>query len=276
MSHAAELSPGHTRPVGRPAAAGLREAAHVLLALAASDMRVRYGRGRLRTVKWLLDPYAAAGVYLLLVALVLDKPGRAAGLSVACAIVPFQLVTMTVVNSMGSAQARRSIIANMRFRRSLIPLGATITETVGFAAALTLIPLMMAVHGVEPTAAVLWLPVLVAATFLLALASAYPTALIGVWFPEVRPLLLSLTRASFFLAPGLVALDQVDGAAAEWLRANPLTGLFEAYRSVVLEGHAPAAWQLLLPCAVAGLVLLVAVPLFRREQPHLAKLLGYE
>ena len=64
----------------------------VLTVLTRSDLQVRYGRGRLRFVKWVLDPIAALGIYLLLVAFVLDQGTLATGLSLACAIVPFQLL----------------------------------------------------------------------------------------------------------------------------------------------------------------------------------------
>jgi lipopolysaccharide transport system permease protein len=250
----------------------VRRAVHVLEALARSDIRMRYGRGRLTMVKWLLDPYAAAGVYLLLVAFVLDRPGHAAGLSLACAIVPFQLVLMTVLNSLTSVQSRRSIVVNMRFERALIPFSSAVAEAVGFVATLTLLAVMMVAYGVEPTPALLWLPVLVAATFAVAVAVAYPVALVGVWFPESRPIMLSLTRAAFFVAPGVVALDEIAGSTADWLKANPLTGLFEAYRSVFLDGSSPAAWELLLPCGFAVLTLALFVPLFRHEGPQLVKL----
>jgi lipopolysaccharide transport system permease protein len=233
---------------------------------------MRYGRGRLTMVKWLLDPYAVAGVYLLLIAFVLDRPGEAAGLSLACAIVPFQLVLMTVLNSLTAVQSRRSIVVNMRFERALIPFSSAVTEGVGFLATLTLIAVMMVAYGVELTAAVLWLPVLVATTFLVAVALAYPVALVGLWFPETRPFMLSLTRAAFFLAPGVVALDQISDDTSNWLWANPLTGLFEAFRSVFLYGESPAAAELLLPCAFAVVTLALFVPVFRREGPQFAKL----
>jgi homopolymeric O-antigen transport system permease protein len=247
-------------------------AAGVLEALARSDIKVRYGRGRLSAIKWLLDPYAAAGVYLLLVAFVLDRPGEAAGLSLACAIVPFQLVMMSIVNALTAIQSRRSIVVNMRFERGLIPFASAVSESVGFFASLTLLAVMMVAYGVEASVAILWLPVLVAVTFVLALSFAYPAALGGLWFPEARGIMLSLTRASFWVAPGVVALNQVSGNANDWLRANPLTGLFEAYRSVFLYGESPAAWQLLLPCAFAAVMLALFVPLFRREGPEFAKL----
>ncbi len=83
---------------------------NVLFALAESDMRARYGRGRWKLVKWLADPFAALGVYLLLVVFVLDVDDPAPGLSLTCAIVPFQLVMMSVVNGLGAVSLRRSII----------------------------------------------------------------------------------------------------------------------------------------------------------------------
>ena len=51
----------------------------ILLSLAASDLRARYGQGSSRMLKWLVDAYATLGVYLLLVAVFLDRPGGAVG-----------------------------------------------------------------------------------------------------------------------------------------------------------------------------------------------------
>ena len=108
----------------------------MLLSLTEADLRARYGRGGGRFAKWLLDPFALAGVYLLLVTFVLNRGGPAPGLSLACAIGPFQLVMSTVTNSMIAITTRRSIVLNMSFQRSLIPVATTFTETVAFIAGL--------------------------------------------------------------------------------------------------------------------------------------------
>lgn len=250
-------------------AARLRD---LLTVLAVSDLRARYGRGAMRTVKWLMDPFAVVGVYLLLVALVLNRGGRAPGLSLACAVVPFQLVMMSCVNGLRAVELRRTIILNVAFPRLLIPVAGTLTESLAFGASLVLLALMMAVYGVVPTPAILWLPVVLAATFALAVGVAYPSALIGLWFPELQLFVVSLVRTLFFIAPGLVALDQVHGHTHDFLYANPLTGLFEAYRDVLLYGRSPAAWKLLAPLGAAAILLAVTVPLFRREQREFAKL----
>jgi ABC-type polysaccharide/polyol phosphate export permease len=243
----------------------------LLLSLTLSDLRARYGRGSWRLAKWLLDPFAATGVYLLLVTFVLNRPGHAPGMSVACAVIPFQLVMLTVNNAISAIRLRRSIILNGSFDRALIPLASVMTETIAFGASLTLLAVLMAAYGIAPTAAIVWFPVVLAMNILLAVSIAYPTALFGLWFPELRIFAVSFVRTLFFLAPGFIALREIHGKANEILRLNPLTGLFEAYRATLLYGQRPAAWQLLIPLAFAVALLGIFVPAFGREQRHFAK-----
>jgi ABC-type polysaccharide/polyol phosphate export permease len=244
----------------------------LLVALSSSDLRARYGRGSWKSLKWLLDPFFATGVYLILVTFVIDRPGAAPGLSIACATVPFQLVIASVVNGLNSIQARHSIVLNTQFDRTMIPLAGVITETIAFGSALVLLAVMMVVYSVPPTLAILWLPVVVGVTMLLSVSLAYPVSLLGLWYPDLRTFVVSAMRTLFFVAPGLVALDQVPEGAQKWLKLNPLTGIFESYRSVLLYGHSPAAWEILYPTIFAGLLLFLVMPLYRREQKQFAKL----
>ena len=251
--------------------AELRSELNVLVTLAQADLRARYGRGGFRIVKWLLDPFALLGIYLILVTFVLDRPGTAPGLSLACAIVPFQLVMATVTNATGAIHARESIILNMKFDRSLIPAATVLTETVAFVASLSMIALMMIAYRVEPTPALVWYPAVFVVNVALAAGIAYPAALFGLWFRELRVFAISLVRAMFFLAPGLVPLAAASSTAESVLRFNPLTGLFEAYRDVFLFGTSPSAFDLLYPLGIGLVLLAVFVPVYRSEQAQFAK-----
>jgi ABC-type polysaccharide/polyol phosphate export permease len=250
-----------------------RQPFDVLVSLTQSDLRVRYGRGPWQLVKWLLDPFALVGVYLLLVVFVLDRPGRAPGLSIACAVVPFQLLMATFINAMTAVRLRRSIIQNMAFPRGLIPLSSAMTECVAFAASLVLLAVMMAAYGITPGPEILMFPVVLAATVVLAVGCAYPAALLGLWFEQGRPFVVSGVRTLFFLAPGLVPLSEIPGRANDLVRLNPLTGIFEAYRDVLLFERLPAAWELLYPVGFALALLTVSVPIYRREQRQFAKVI---
>jgi lipopolysaccharide transport system permease protein len=244
----------------------------LLVALTLSDLRARYGRGGWQVMKWLLDPFFATGVYLVLVTYVVDRPGPAPGLSIACATVPFQLIIASVVNGLGSVQLRHSIVLNTRFDRTMIPLAGVITETIVFGSSLILLVVMMLAYSVAPTIAILWLPLVILVTIFVSLSIAYLSSLIGVWWPDLRTFVLSAVRTLFFIAPGLVALSQVPSDAQQWLKLNPLTGIFEAFRSVLLYGERPAAWELLYPTAFAAILLALIVPLYRSEQRQFAKM----
>lgn len=245
----------------------------MLWTLAVADLRARYGRGSFRLIKWIFDPFAAVGVYLLLVTLILDLPGEAPGLSIACAVVPFQIVLMTILNSTETIRQRSSIVLNMGFPRILLPLASTLTESIAFAGCLPLLALMMAIYGEAPTLATLWFPLVLAVNIVFAISCAYPLTLVGIWYPDMRPFVVSLVRAMFFLAPALIPLSAITGTVSDLIKLNPLTGLFEGYRDALLYGHAPAAWELLCPLAASAILLALFVPLYRAEAPHLAKLI---
>lgn len=258
-----------SRETARP----VRRVLDQLYVMTFSDLRARYGRGGWQLFKWVIDPFALVGVYLLMVRFIFYRRTHAAGVSLACSIIPFQLITMTVSNSLSATRLRRPIIANMRFNRSLIPVSTTVTEVFGFGASLALLALMMIVYGVAPTISALWLPVVLLELVLLGVAVAYPVTLIGIWAPDLTGLVLSLVRACYYLAPGLVTLAAIHGRTNTLVRANPLTGLFEALRHAVLYGSSPPLWQLLYPVAAAAVIFGVFFPIYRREQRHFAKVL---
>ena len=203
----------------------------------------------------------------------LNRPGGSPGLSLACAVVPFQLVMATVITALDSTRARATIIGNMAFPRIYLPAAAAFTESMAFVASSLLIVVMMAVYTVAPTEAVIWLPLVVLVNLALAAAVSYPAALFSLWLPDLRPFAVSLMRTLFFLAPGLIPLSQIYGHTHDVVKINPLTGLFEAYRAVLQYGTAPEWWMLAYPLAFAAALAAVFIPLYRREEPHLAKVL---
>jgi lipopolysaccharide transport system permease protein len=255
----------------RRAADWLARSADLLLVLMQSDLRFRYGRGPWRFIRWLFDPIALVGVYLLLVTFILDRPGRAVGLSLTCAVVPFQLVMLTIGNAMTTLDARRPILLNMAFRRMLLPFSSALTESAGFGSSLFLLVAMMAIYRIGPTWNILWFPIVLLVNLVLAAAAAYPAILLGIWLRELRTFVVSFVRTLFFLGPGLVPLQQTSHGVRDVLRANPMTGLFEAYRDAFLYGRTPQAWELLFPLTGALVLLVLFVPIYRSEQRQFAK-----
>jgi lipopolysaccharide transport system permease protein len=265
-----------SRPRGRrllAAARGVPATVDLLRALTEADLQFRYGRGPWRFARWLLEPFALVGVYLILMTFVVRRPGFAPGLSLAAAIVPFQLIIATVTNAMAALDTRRPILLNMNFRRTLIPVSSALTESMAFSASFFLILVMMVVYQVPPTLALFWLPLAILETLYVAVAAAYAACLLAVWLHELKPFLLSFVRMLFFLGPGLVPLAQTSGSVRRVLELNPFSGVFEMFRDVFLTGQNPAAWEIVYPVAIASILLAIFVPIFRAEQKQFAKVL---
>jgi lipopolysaccharide transport system permease protein len=246
---------------------------HLLVALARSDLHLRYGRGGGQIIQWFVDPFALVGIYLLL-RLILDRGGDAVGLSLACAVVPFQIVLLSCTSAMNAVSLREPILLNMRFDRMLIPPAAVLTETLAFAASFSIFPLAMLIYGVGPTLALLWLPVVVAATLALAFGAAWPAALLGLWLPQTRVFATQALRILFFAAPGLVALSEMSDDVRRYIVINPFSGLFESFRHLFLYGDSPEFWQLAYPVLFGAVLAAAFMPLYRREQRHFAKLVS--
>lgn len=185
---------------------------------------------------------------------------------------PFQIIPLAFDSATNAVSLREPVLLNRRFDRMLLPPSSVLTEGFAFGASFLMFPIANAYYGVAPTAALLWLPFVIGATFVLALGLAWPAALLGVWLPNIRVFSSQGLRILFFAAPGIVALSEVPEHVRRNIVFNPLTGLFESYRHVFLFGDSPRFWQLAYPTAVGIAPTLLFVPIYRREQPHFAKL----
>jgi homopolymeric O-antigen transport system permease protein len=244
---------------------------HVLTALARSDLRIRYGRGPWQLVNWFLTPFILVGVFVLL-RVMLDRTGEAVGLSIACAVVPFQIVSQSSTSAMNAVSLRQPILLNRRFDTMLIPPSAVLTETLAFGTSFVMFPLTMLIYSVGPETSLVWLPVVVVTTMVLSLGAAWPSALLGIWAPKVSVFASQVLRILYFASAGLVALSEVPEEVHDVVVINPFTALFESYRHVFLYGDAPPLWELAYPLGLGALLWSLFLPLYRREKRHFAKL----
>ena len=113
----------------------------------------------------------------------------------------------------------------------------------------------MLVYGIGPTAALLWLPLVVAVTLTLAAGGADPAALIGLWVPELQDLRRPVAADRVLrVAWDRGALRDVGGACAGGSPSTPSRGCSRRTGTCSSTGRAPESWMLLYP-AFVGLVL---------------------
>jgi ABC-type polysaccharide/polyol phosphate export permease len=244
----------------------------VLLELTRAEIKQERELSLPGVAKWILEPLSYTVVYFLLVVVILNRNRFAYPLFLLCALVPWRYFTGVVFRSMGLLRSYASLISNRSVPKAILPAVVLASEVPTFLLAITLLAPMMAYFRIVPTPALLWLPVVVGVLLLLSSGPCYLGAVFGLYFPDYRGAVQNLIRMGFFMSTALVPAAELPGEELpRVLDLNPVSGIFDSMRAIVLEGRAPHPFDLLYPAAVGLGVLLAGVVLYRHRQDQFAK-----
>jgi ABC-type polysaccharide/polyol phosphate export permease len=217
------------------------------------------------------------GAYFILVVTVLGRTEPAYLLFLLCALLPFRYFSGVVSGSLNLVKRHSSILINRSFPRAVLPLVTVASEGLSFMVSLGLLGPLMAYYIVRgdtspPSLALVWLPLIVAVLGVLTAGASYIAAVFGLYFPDFRSVVQSVIRVLFFMSTGLVRFRRVPGEELpQLLKANPLSGIFDSVRSVIIAGEAPAPRDVLYPLAVGVILLVAGWSMYRWRAPHFAK-----
>jgi ABC-type polysaccharide/polyol phosphate export permease len=125
---------------------------------------------------------------------------------------------------------------------------------VDFAVGTLVLAALMAWYGVGAGASLLWVPLVVLVHVLFTIAAALILAMGNLFYRDVRYLFEILIAVWMFASPVVYPLSGVGGIMGALLQFNPMTGIVDAYRAVLLLDAAPP-----LSLAWAGVVSVVAL-----------------
>jgi homopolymeric O-antigen transport system permease protein len=241
-------------------------------ALALAELRETGDASLTGIARWVVEPLSYTAVYLILVGGILGRPQAAFPLFLLCALVPWRFFSTAVGGAMSLLIRYAGPLKSYAFPREVLPLVQVAVGAVGLAAALLVFAPVMALYRVVPTLALAWLPAVLGILAVLTAGPAYLAAAFGLYFPDYRGAAQNLIRLAFFLSTALAPVADVpSGRVATMLRANPLSGVFDAFRAILIAGRRPSAVDLLYPLA-AGLVLLaLGLVVYRWRAPHFPK-----
>ena len=111
----------------------------------------------------------------------------------------------------------------------------------GFLVGLSILAAMMVYYRIAPTAAALFLPVLIAVQLMFTAGLAMLLAPANLYYRDVKYILDVLVAVGMFATPVVYPTRQVSGALGVLLQFNPLAPIIDGYRAVLLRGQLPDA-----------------------------------
>jgi lipopolysaccharide transport system permease protein len=234
---------------------GYRE---LLYFLTLRDVKVRYKQTALGAAWAIIQPLFTMIVFTLFF-------GKLAGVSsdgipyplfAFAGLLPWTYFSNAVTSSSNSLVGSANLISKVYFPRMIIPGAAVGAGLVDFAIGFALLAALMAYYGVALTWNLLMLPALVALTAALALSVGLWMSALNVKYRDIRYALPFLIQLWMFVSPIIYPTRIVPERWRWMIMLNPLTGLIENFRIVLLGGR-EIDWMSLACSAVMTTGLLV-------------------
>lgn len=172
-------------------------------------------------------------------------------------------------NSSRSIVSNASLITKVYFPRIIAPLAASITGLVDYLIASFILFGLMIYYQIDLSWQVLLVPVVVFFTFLLAAGAGMFLSAVNAKYRDVGFVLPFFIQLLLFVTP-VIYPASVAGRFKWIIQLNPMAGLVEAHRALLLS-HQPVNFQLLSVSALLILLIFIAgLFYFRRTEGEFA------
>jgi len=182
------------------------------------------------------------------------------------ALVPWTFLTNALNSATISLVSQRSIVTKTYFPREVIVVSQITARFIDFLASAVVFAGLMIWYQIMPTAWILFVPVLLIIQIILMLAASLITSALHVSYRDLAPVVTLGLQVWLYLTPVSYPLSIVPAELRPWYLLNPMAGLIESYRDVVIHGRAPQMDALGASIIISLLLFAVAYPFFKRAE----------
>jgi len=241
----------------------------LIITLSVHRLRVRYKQSLLGVSWALLQPLSLMVIYTLIFSRVAKMPSDNLPYTVFAfaGLLPWIYFQSVLVNATNSLVSHSNLITKVYFPREILPLTYVIAALFDFLIASTILIAMMLYYRVPLTPNIFYaFPVIVVLT-LFACSMAFLLSASQVWFRDIGvavPLLLQIWLFATPVVYPLSAISALPRKLQSIYILNPMVGIIEDFRRVVVRGMPPDFYLFNISALVAIAMLPVAYIYFKR------------
>ena len=199
------------------------------------------------------------------------------------ALMPWILFQESASEGVNSVVGNAALIRKIYFPREIFPITATLTKLIELLISFVILAGLMVYFQMAPTWQVLWVPVIIFYTLLVALVISLVGSAINVYYRDIGMALPVLLQIMMYLSPVIYPLSLVrqrlleDQAAGTWSETfyviytlNPLAGIIDSFQRVMLKGLPPDFASLWPGLLLTALLLPISYRLFKTAEARFA------
>lgn len=243
------------------------------------EVQVRYKQSLLGIAWAVLQPLALTIMFTIVFSRLVrvDTGGIPYPIFSYTALVPWTFFSTSLSFGISSLVNNMNLVTKIYFPREILPLASVGAAFVDFLVSAAILAGMMAIYGVRPGWTILWVLPLLALQIALTIAVVLLGSALLVFFRDVRFVVPLLIQVWMYASPIIYPSSLVSDLVPERLRTlyflNPMAGIIDGYRRVLLTSEAPDFGALAVGSAVTLVLLVGGYSFFKRSEPVFADLI---
>ncbi len=182
------------------------------------------------------------------------------------ALIPWTLFSKALQDASRSLVANSHMITKIYFPRMILPLSSVLAGVVDFFIAFAVLLAMMIYYRIFPTSQIWLLPLFLILALVTAMGVGLWLSALNVVYRDVGYVLPFLTQMWMFLTPIAYPTSIIPEKWQAIYAINPMTGVVEGFRWVLLGTGQPPGIMTAVSCLVAVILLVTGMFYFRRME----------
>lgn len=236
------------------------------------DIKVRYKQTALGAAWAVIQPFMMMIVFTVLFGKVAKLPsdGIPYPIFYYAALLPWTFFSSSLSNSGNSLVANSNLITKIYFPRFLLPASACLSGLLDFFIATLLLLAMMWYYDMTFSPALLLWPVLIFPLLVLAMGAGLLLSSLNVNYRDIKHTIPYIVQVWMFLSPVVYPTSMIPEKFRFLASLNPVGGVIEAFRSVVVADKA-IDWQaFLISTLISFFIFFLGYTFFRKTEREFA------
>lgn len=248
--------------------ASLKKLAHykdLIWTLCVHRVKVRYKQSILGIFWAILQPLSVMLIFTFVFSIIARMPSEGAPYAIFAytALLPWNYFSSGVANATVSLANHAQFVTKVYFPREILPITYVAGALFDFLVASTLLAGLMIYYRVPLTINALYAVPIILVLTCFSLAMSFFFSATQVRFRDIGVAVPLLLQVWLFATPVIYPLSAVPEGLRPFYTLNPMVGIVENFRRVMLNGAAPETSSLLLSAAIAVILLVVSYLYFK-------------
>ena len=243
--------------------------------LALKEIKQRYKQRYLRAAWTVIHPIFTMIIFTVIFSRVAKLPSEGIPYPVFnfTALVPWSFFAACLSFSCNSLVVNHNLINRLKFPRITIPISSILSAFLDFAVALVLLAILFTIYHVSVGINIIYLIPVFLIQVLFTLGIVFILSISNAYIRDVQSALSIVIQAWMLASPVAYSLNMVGEKFRFFYLLNPMAGILDSYRKILIHNVAPNFSYLAISLFVSLIIFIFGYYLFKKFERNLADII---